>query len=81
MNFIERHKSKLLILYIVFLFLFLVWDPFYILKIEYASFLIIFVHVVAIYIYRDIINKKREADLEEYAEKNNFDLCKYGFFN
>ena len=76
MNFIERHKSKLLILYIVFLFLFLVWDPFNISKIEYAPFLIIFVHVVAIYIYRDIINKKREADLEEYAEKNNFDFYK-----
>tara|TARA_B100000963_G_scaffold340103_1_gene338409 strand:- start:65 stop:781 length:717 start_codon:yes stop_codon:yes gene_type:complete len=51
-------------------------DPFNISKIENAPFLIILVHMIVYFIYRYIINKKREADLEEYAEKNNFDFYK-----
>jgi len=73
MNFIERHKSKLLILYIVLFILFLVSDPFNIAKIEHAPYLIMFVHVILYFIYSSFINKKRVADLEEYAKKNNFD--------
>ena len=80
MNFIERHKFKLFFSYYALLTVFLALDPFNLNEIisesDAISFFMLFLPVVAYFIHRDIINRKRKADLEEYAKKNNYDFSK-----
>ena len=78
MNFIERHKLKLFFSYYALLTVFAAFYPFDRKEVESDQilFLMMFLPVIVYFLYRDIINRKRKADLEEYAKKNNYDFSK-----